>query len=77
MDESKNTGTSLRTAFTKGLDFLGEDALDALEFNLKEKYGLDIDGKNVKLNDLEYALGQIFGQSSNFIINSIRRELKS
>lgn len=76
MNES-NTGTSLSAAFYKGLDFLGDDARDALAMNLKEKYGIDLESSNVKLSDLEYAICQIFGQSADFIINSIRRELKS
>lgn len=76
LDESNND-TSLKTAFAKGLDFLGEDARDALAINLKEKYGIDLENNNVKLGDLEFAISQLFGQSAYFIIDSIRRELKS
>lgn len=72
-----SSGTSLKAAFYRALEFLGDDALDALAMNLEEKYGIDIENNNVKLDDLELAIGQLFGQSAYFIINSIRRELES
>lgn len=60
-------------AVHESLAMLGDSTYDALVFQMKERY--DIDLKDVSLEDFERALRDLFGPGAKIIINSVRRRL--
>jgi hypothetical protein len=60
-------------AVHESLAMLGESTYDALAFQMKEKY--DIDMEHVSLEDFELALRDLFGPAAEIIINSARQRL--
>lgn len=67
---------SLKDAVDRGLDFLGPEARGALIFNLKEKYGIDLDRADVHIEEMKKPLEELFGSGSEFIIKSIKGQLE-
>jgi hypothetical protein len=73
MGNGEHDPERLVKAVHESLALLGDSTYDALTFQMKERYGIDI--KHVSLADFERALRDLFGPGAEIIINSVRQRL--
>ncbi|AIC14938.1 hypothetical protein [Nitrososphaera viennensis] len=60
----------------ESMSILGENTYEALKFHMKERYGIDL-AHNPRLEDVEFALRDLFGPSADIIMIHIRRRLNA
>ena len=71
--EKKHEQERLIKAVRESLVMLGDNTYEALMFQMKQRYGVDLN--DMKLDDFETALRELFGPSAEIIISSIRQRL--
>jgi hypothetical protein len=71
--EEKRDQERLVRAVQDSLAMLGDNTYEALLFQMKDRYGVDL--QNMRLGDFERALRDLFGPGAEIIISSIRQRL--
>jgi hypothetical protein len=71
--EEKRDQERLVRAVQDSLAMLGDNTYEALAFQMKDRYGIDM--QHIRLDDFERALRDLFGPGAEIIISSIRQRL--
>lgn len=71
--EKEHEPERLIKAVQESLAMLGDNTYEALVFQMKERYGVDM--YHFRLDDFESALRDLFGPGAEIIIGSIRQRL--
>lgn len=68
---------NLKNAFEKSLDLLGEPSKKSLLLYLEREFNISFSDQNSpKIEEIESALRQVFGQGSTIITDQFRRNLE-